>query len=55
MESLKSEVNVQQKKRLASEETIEYFEGEEEDQGKRSCLSIPVPSSQVILWLRAEP
>uniref|UniRef100_A0A8B9M5Y1 Aprataxin and PNKP like factor n=1 Tax=Accipiter nisus TaxID=211598 RepID=A0A8B9M5Y1_9AVES len=43
MESLKSEVNVQQKKRLASEET---FEGEEQDQGKRSCLSIPVPSSQ---------
>uniref|UniRef100_A0A8C0F1V1 Aprataxin and PNKP like factor n=1 Tax=Bubo bubo TaxID=30461 RepID=A0A8C0F1V1_BUBBB len=46
MESLKSEVNVQQKKRLASEETIEDFEGEEQDQGKRSCLSIPVPSSQ---------
>lgn len=43
MESLKSEVNVQQKKRLASEET---FEGEEQDQGKRSCLSIPAPSSQ---------
>lgn len=52
MESLKSEVNVQQKKRLVSEET---FEGEEQDQGKRSCLSIPVPSSQVIFWLRAEP
>ncbi|KAM6407176.1 aprataxin and PNK-like factor isoform 1-T3 [Pluvialis apricaria] len=46
MESLKSEANVQQKKRLASEETIEDFEGEEEDQGKRSCLSMPVPSSQ---------
>ncbi|NWS59580.1 APLF factor, partial [Chunga burmeisteri] len=46
MESLKSEVNVQQKKRLASEETVEDFEGEEQDQGKRSCLSIPVPSSQ---------
>ncbi|NXK10915.1 APLF factor, partial [Herpetotheres cachinnans] len=46
VESLKSEVNVQQKKRLASEETIEDFEGEEQDQGKRSCLSIPVPSSQ---------
>ncbi|NXQ36738.1 APLF factor, partial [Alaudala cheleensis] len=45
-ESLKSEVHVQQKKRLASEETIEDFEGEEQDQGKRSCLSIPVPSSQ---------
>ncbi|NWZ42959.1 APLF factor, partial [Brachypodius atriceps] len=45
-ESLKSEVHVQQKKRLASEETIEDFEGGEQDQGKRSCLSIPVPSSQ---------
>ncbi|NXP39464.1 APLF factor, partial [Leiothrix lutea] len=45
-ESLKSEVHVQQKKRLASEETIEGFEGGEQDQGKRSCLSIPVPSSQ---------
>ncbi|NXC74564.1 APLF factor, partial [Anhinga anhinga] len=46
MESLKSEVNVQQKKRLASEETIEDFEGEEQDQGRTSCLFIPVPSSQ---------
>ncbi|XP_032538859.1 aprataxin and PNK-like factor [Chiroxiphia lanceolata] len=46
MESLKSEVNVQQKKRLTSGETIEDFEGEEQDQGKRSCLSIPIPSSQ---------
>ncbi|XP_014820017.1 PREDICTED: aprataxin and PNK-like factor [Calidris pugnax] len=46
MESLKSEGNVQRKKRLASEETIEDFEGEEQDQGKRSCLSIHVPSSQ---------
>ncbi|KAM6086292.1 aprataxin and PNK-like factor isoform 1-T2 [Theristicus caerulescens] len=45
-ESLKSEVNMQQKRRLASEETIEDFEGEEQDQGKRSCLFIPVPSSQ---------
>ncbi|NXB19458.1 APLF factor, partial [Rhagologus leucostigma] len=45
-ESLKSAVHVQQKKRLASEETIEDFEGGEQDQGKRSCLSIPVPSSQ---------
>ncbi|NWW12682.1 APLF factor, partial [Oreocharis arfaki] len=45
-ESLKSEVHMQQKKRLASEETIEEFEGGEQDQGKRSCLSIPVPSSQ---------
>ncbi|NWQ93357.1 APLF factor, partial [Burhinus bistriatus] len=45
-ESLKSEVNVQQKKRSASEETIEDFEGEEQDQGKRSSLSFPVPSSQ---------
>ncbi|XP_066172594.1 aprataxin and PNK-like factor isoform X3 [Sylvia atricapilla] len=45
-ESLKSEVHVQQKKRLASEETTEDFEGGEQDQGKRSCLSIPVPSSQ---------
>ncbi|NXY37791.1 APLF factor, partial [Pomatorhinus ruficollis] len=45
-ESLKSEVHVQQKKRLASEETVEDFEGGEQDQGKRSCLSIPVPSSQ---------
>ncbi|NWH16313.1 APLF factor, partial [Grus americana] len=41
MESLKSEVNVQQKKRLASEETIEDFEGEEQDQGRRSRLAIP--------------
>ncbi|KAM6280404.1 aprataxin and PNK-like factor isoform 2-T2 [Porphyrio hochstetteri] len=46
MESLKSEGNVQQRKRLASEETMEDFEGEEQDQGKRSCLAIPVPSSQ---------
>ncbi|NXU86702.1 APLF factor, partial [Xiphorhynchus elegans] len=46
MESLKSEVNVQQKKRLASGETMEDFQGEEQDQGKRSCLSIPVLSSQ---------
>ncbi|XP_074944515.1 aprataxin and PNK-like factor isoform X2 [Phalacrocorax aristotelis] len=46
MELLKSEVNVQQKKRLASEETIEDFEGEEQDQGKRSCLLIPVLSYQ---------
>ncbi|NWU74248.1 APLF factor, partial [Onychorhynchus coronatus] len=46
MESLKSEVNVQQKKRLASGETIEDFEGEEQDQGKRGCVSIPIPSSQ---------
>ncbi|XP_064270968.1 aprataxin and PNK-like factor isoform X2 [Passer domesticus] len=46
IESLKSEVHVQQKKRLASEETTEDFEGGEQDQGKRSCLSIPVPSSQ---------
>ncbi|NWT49796.1 APLF factor, partial [Erythrocercus mccallii] len=45
-ESLKSEVHVQQKKRLASEETVEDFESEEQDQGKRSCLSISVPSSQ---------
>ncbi|KAI1240396.1 hypothetical protein IHE44_0008816 [Lamprotornis superbus] len=44
--SLKSEVHVQQKKRSASEETIEDFEGGEQDQGKRSCLSILVPSSQ---------
>ncbi|XP_027518858.1 aprataxin and PNK-like factor isoform X1 [Corapipo altera] len=46
MESLKSEVNVQQKKRLASGEPVEDFEGEEQDQGKRSCFSIPIPSSQ---------
>ncbi|NWH61559.1 APLF factor, partial [Geococcyx californianus] len=45
-ELLKSEVNVQQKKRLASEETLEDSEGEKQDQGKRSCLSIPVPSCQ---------
>ncbi|NWR11110.1 APLF factor, partial [Paradoxornis webbianus] len=45
-ESLKSEVHVQQKKRLTSEEAIEGFEGGKQDQGKRSCLSIPVPSSQ---------
>ncbi|NXM27935.1 APLF factor, partial [Oxyruncus cristatus] len=46
MESLKSEVNVQKKERLASGETIEDFEGEEQGQGKRSYLSIPIPSSQ---------
>ncbi|XP_062346617.1 aprataxin and PNK-like factor isoform X2 [Cinclus cinclus] len=45
-ESLKSEVRVQQKKRSASEETREDFEGGEQDQGKRNCFSIPVPSSQ---------
>ncbi|NXI81029.1 APLF factor, partial [Rhipidura dahli] len=45
-ESLKSELHVQQKKRLAAEETIEDFESGEQDQGKRRCLSIPVPSSQ---------
>ncbi|NXO79067.1 APLF factor, partial [Sitta europaea] len=45
-ESLKSEVHVQQKKRLASEETIKDFEGGEQDQRKRSCPLIPVPSSQ---------
>ena len=53
--SLKPQVNVQQKKRSASEETAEDFEGEEQDEGKRSCLSMPVPSSQVIFWLREEP
>ncbi|XP_010158502.1 PREDICTED: aprataxin and PNK-like factor [Eurypyga helias] len=46
MESLMSQVNIQQKRRLASEETVEDFEGEEQDQGKRSCLFIPAPSSQ---------
>ncbi|NXE19777.1 APLF factor, partial [Ardeotis kori] len=46
MESLKSEVNIHQKTRLTSEETMEDFEGEEQDQGKRSCLSIPILSSQ---------
>ncbi|KAM6298427.1 aprataxin and PNK-like factor [Aegotheles albertisi] len=46
MESLKPEVNVQQKKRLTSEETIEDLEREEQDQGKRSRLSVPVPSPQ---------
>ncbi|NWH80261.1 APLF factor, partial [Piaya cayana] len=46
MESLKSEVNVQQKKRLASGGALDDFESEEQDQWKRSCLSIPVPSSQ---------
>ncbi|XP_066402420.1 aprataxin and PNK-like factor isoform X1 [Molothrus aeneus] len=45
-ESLKSELHLQQKKRLPSEETIEDFEGGEQDQGKRSCLAIPVPLSQ---------
>lgn len=52
MESLKSDV--QQKKRLASEETAEDFENEEQDQGTRSCLSTPDSSPQVIFWLRAE-
>ncbi|NXH13763.1 APLF factor, partial [Bucco capensis] len=46
VEALKSEVNVQQKRRLASKETIEDVDGEEQDQGKRSCLSMPVPTSQ---------
>ncbi|NXS64408.1 APLF factor, partial [Brachypteracias leptosomus] len=47
MESLQSEVNMQQKKILASEGATEDFEGEEEqDQGKRNRLSIPVTSSQ---------
>ncbi|NXY24175.1 APLF factor, partial [Atrichornis clamosus] len=45
-ESLKSELHVQQKKRLACEETTEDFEGGEQDQGKRCCLSIRIPSSQ---------
>ncbi|XP_031360078.2 aprataxin and PNK-like factor [Lonchura striata] len=45
-ESFNSEVHVQKKKRLASEETIEDLEDGEQDQGKRSCLSIPVHSSQ---------
>ncbi|NWV29490.1 APLF factor, partial [Origma solitaria] len=45
-ESLKSEVHVQQKKRSASEEAMEDFESGEQDQRKRSCLSIPVSSSQ---------
>ncbi|NXU11077.1 APLF factor, partial [Pardalotus punctatus] len=45
-ESLKTEVHMQQKKRLASEEAVKDFEGGDQDQGKRSCLSIPVPSSQ---------
>ncbi|NXO28992.1 APLF factor, partial [Cisticola juncidis] len=43
-ESLKSDVH--QKKRSASEVTIEDFEGGGQDQGKRSCLSAPVPASQ---------
>ncbi|NWW44503.1 APLF factor, partial [Pedionomus torquatus] len=46
MESLKSEVIMQQKKILVSEETIKDFEGEKQDQEKRRCLSIHVPSSQ---------
>ncbi|NXN12246.1 APLF factor, partial [Indicator maculatus] len=46
MESLKSEVDIHQKKRSASEESTEDFESEEQDQGKRSCLSLPAPSSQ---------
>ncbi|KAM6432947.1 aprataxin and PNK-like factor [Rhynochetos jubatus] len=46
MESLKSEVNIQQKRRLTSEETVEDVEDEEQDQEKRSCLFIPAPSSQ---------
>ncbi|NXG47156.1 APLF factor, partial [Psilopogon haemacephalus] len=37
IESLKSDVH--QKKRLASGEAAEDFENEEQDQGKRSCLS----------------
>lgn len=47
-ESFTSEGSMQQKKRLASEETPEDFEGEEQDQGKRSCLSFSDHSSQVI-------
>ncbi|NXI35594.1 APLF factor, partial [Galbula dea] len=46
MESLKSEVKLQQKKRSASRETVEDVEGGEQEPGKRSCLSIPVPTSQ---------
>uniref|UniRef100_A0A8C5IIV4 PBZ-type domain-containing protein n=1 Tax=Junco hyemalis TaxID=40217 RepID=A0A8C5IIV4_JUNHY len=46
IKSLKSEVHVQQKKRLPSEETIEDFEGGEQDQGKRNCLPFPVLLSQ---------
>ncbi|NXH83052.1 APLF factor, partial [Edolisoma coerulescens] len=53
-QSLKSEVHVQQKKRLASEETVEDFEGGEQDKGKRSCLSIPVSSSQNTSGFRLE-
>ncbi|NWR51606.1 APLF factor, partial [Regulus satrapa] len=54
-ESLKSEVHIQQKKRSASEETLEDFEGAEQDQGKRSCLSMPVPSSQNMSGSPLEP
>ncbi|XP_010136503.1 PREDICTED: LOW QUALITY PROTEIN: aprataxin and PNK-like factor, partial [Buceros rhinoceros silvestris] len=45
-ELFKSEGSTQQKKRLTSEETMEDFEGEEQDQGKRSCLPFSDHSSQ---------
>lgn len=48
-ESFKSEGSMQRKKRLASEETMEDFEGEEQDQENRSCLSFSDRSSQVNL------
>ncbi|XP_074393114.1 aprataxin and PNK-like factor isoform X1 [Zonotrichia albicollis] len=53
-ESLKSEVHVQQKKRLPSEETIVDFEGGEQDQGKRNCLPFPVLLSQDTFGLPLE-
>ncbi|NXU50401.1 APLF factor, partial [Turnix velox] len=46
MDSVKSEENMQQEEQLASEGTIEDLESEEQDQGERSCLSIPALSSQ---------
>ncbi|NXO02831.1 APLF factor, partial [Rhinopomastus cyanomelas] len=46
MESLKSGGGVQEKERLTSEEDVEDFEGDEQEQRKRNCLSIPGSSSQ---------
>jgi len=39
MESLKSEVNILQRKRSASEEIEEDFEDEEQDEEEGRCLS----------------
>ncbi|XP_010213453.1 PREDICTED: aprataxin and PNK-like factor [Tinamus guttatus] len=45
IESLKTEINVEKRKRLTSEEITEICK-EEQYEGKKGCLSITVPSSQ---------